>query len=555
MTSYVNTFGGGNINPTDLSYTAITISANTNLVWPAVGVTSTNILTDKLEISATTSSLNVYLPPANLVSVGQDALIYNAGSNSFNLLTNTGVFLVTVSPGQSLFMVVRDNSSASGSWRAIRFGVGTSSADASALSGYGLLVLSGLLNTSHPVSSKSTAYTVLASDRAKIINSTGGSTTFSITDPATLGEWFCFIKNSGSGSLTVTPLSGTIDGAASKSVAIGESLIVISDGTNLITAFHNAAASTAFTNVNINVAGTGTSTLTASEVAARIQNYIGALTGNRIINYGTSPGSWYVYNGTSGAFTLTLRVDGSDAGVVLAAGTRNIIVSNGTNIVSAISTSSGTVTSIVAGAGLSGGTITTSGTIDITNTGVTASTYGSDVIVPVFTVNARGQITSVTNTAITFPSASIADGSITAIKLASDSVTTAKILDANVTTAKIADGNVTAAKLASGVAVSNIGYTPLNKAGDSMSGNLVMSGATTITASGSSSTTTGVKINSGTDIGSLFVRDVAATNYTDTGSGSRVEVTGGSVSLPNAYTIRLNLNRTFYDFPSGGGGT
>ena len=41
--------------------------------------------------------------------------------------------------------------------------------------------------------------------------------------------------------------------------------------------------------------------------------------------------------------------------------------------------------------------------------------------------------------------------------------------------ARIADGAVTSAKLASGVAVANIGYTPVNKAGDTLSGDLTVS--------------------------------------------------------------------------------
>ena len=54
--------------------------------------------------------------------------------------------------------------------------------------------------------------------------------------------------------------------------------------------------------------------------------------------------------------------------------------------------SSGTVTSITAGAGLSGGIITGSGTLDITNTTVTPGVYRGLV-----TINSRGQITDANN--------------------------------------------------------------------------------------------------------------------------------------------------------------
>jgi len=60
----------------------------------------------------------------------------------------------------------------------------------------------------------------------------------------------------------------------------------------------------------------------------------------------------------------------------------------------------GSVTSVAAGAGLSGGTITTTGTISLPTTGVTAATYGSSSAVPVFTVDTYGRVTGVTNTNI-----------------------------------------------------------------------------------------------------------------------------------------------------------
>jgi trimeric autotransporter adhesin len=85
----------------------------------------------------------------------------------------------------------------------------------------------------------------------------------------------------------------------------------------------------------------------------------------------------------------------------------------------------GGVTSITLGTGLTGAPnpITSTGTISITATGVTANTYGSATQVPVFAVNAQGQITSVTNTTIT-PSGI---GAISAVNGTANEIATSQV--------------------------------------------------------------------------------------------------------------------------------
>lgn len=61
----------------------------------------------------------------------------------------------------------------------------------------------------------------------------------------------------------------------------------------------------------------------------------------------------------------------------------------------------GTVTQVNTGTGLTGGPITGTGTVAMSATGVSASTYGSATQVPQIAVNAEGQITSASNVAIT----------------------------------------------------------------------------------------------------------------------------------------------------------
>ena len=87
----------------------------------------------------------------------------------------------------------------------------------------------------------------------------------------------------------------------------------------------------------------------------------------------------------------------------------------------AIVTGSG-VTSVATGTGLTGGPITSTGTISIANTGVTAGTYGTDARNMTLTVNAQGQITNIFDQPIsiapsqinaTIPNSGLTNSSIT----------------------------------------------------------------------------------------------------------------------------------------------
>jgi hypothetical protein len=161
---------------------------------------------------------------------------------------------------------------------------------------------------------------------------------------------------------------------------------------------------------------------------------------------------------------------------------------------------SGTVTQVDTGTGLTGGPITTTGTVALANTAVTAGTYGNSGNVAQFTVDAQGRLTFAGNVAISGGSGGtvtnvatgtgLTGGPITSsgtISLANTAVTPASYGDADKVAQFTVDqqGRLTnAANVSINIAVANVAGAVPNTvnvlAGTGLSGGGALTGNVTI---------------------------------------------------------------------------
>ncbi len=339
-TSFTNTFGASAISPADVAYAAYTFSADLVLYWPAFSAGQTDVAARFMNLTASVGSLDVSLPDATLTSTGQDVVIFNAGSNTFNVVDYDGGAIATIASGQTYYIILNDNATQAGGWQTVQFGVGTGSASAAALAGAGLLAIANTLNVNTLATAVSGSYSITSAQRGILQVWTGGVGTITLPSAASVGNGFFFpFANNGSGSVTISA-GDDIDGATTSVYSQTQSGFIISTGTTWYSVGKGTQTNFAVTLLNLNVAGSADITETSAQAQNVIQQFTGVLTGNINVIVPNTVQLYYIFNDTTGAYTLTVKT-AAGTGITVDQGSHTILYCDGTNVVNAFTSTFG----------------------------------------------------------------------------------------------------------------------------------------------------------------------------------------------------------------------
>ena len=340
---YTNVFGGELLFPSQTSYLEITTAVDVQLQWPLEQqIEGSDLVADFLDIDATVGGLNIQMPDARSASTGNKTTINNIGSQDFTMRDFTGGVIQFVAQGEQWVLVLTDNSTDMGIWSAFQLGAATTIASASALAGAGLQAAAfGLLEQIIDSDEEAaTPFNIVDGDRAKCLIYVAGAGTANLPSAGVVfNNWFCMLRNSGSGTLNVLPPSGQIDGGASINLDPGDSAFFFTDGTDYYTIGLSSGSTIAFDFISLAVPGSGDFILSGANLDRISYRFTGALTGNRRIIVPNTTQQYWADNQTSGAFTLEV-VTAAGSGITVPQGQSVITYCDGTDVINATSSTS-----------------------------------------------------------------------------------------------------------------------------------------------------------------------------------------------------------------------
>lgn len=337
MTTYVSPFTGDVIQPTDVSYAAVTFSADLPLYWPQYVNAGEQVIARVMEFTTDTVGLTVTLPNALQGSVGQDILIRNMGDIPFTVNNFGGTGSFSVGVGQSFYTYLTNNSTSTGVWSVFQFGTGTSSADASTLAGASTSAILGKLEVALVTSEYNLSNPVINNEsRGSCYVWSGGVATWTLPPVAQLSEgWFLLVRNNGTGSLVIgtASISSLIDGQSNITLPLGDSCIICVDrdpsSQDFFTVGRARPNSLTFTSATYDVDSIVGSTYSIVSNTPIIQRYT-ALSGSRstslLIEMPAVTQIYYIINDTGqNGYNVDFQVPGS--------GQTPVVVSNGQQVI------------------------------------------------------------------------------------------------------------------------------------------------------------------------------------------------------------------------------
>ena len=338
MTTFTQTFGGNTIYPSDVSYLALALSANTTLEWPLEASTGSNIVARIIDVTPT-AAYSITMPDATLTGVGQTILFNNLGPYTVTVKSSTGTTLISLSSGTCWELYLYNNSTATGLWRTFQFGASTAQAQASALAGAGLDANGSLLEQATAVTTFNANYSAGTSDRASAYVWTGGVGTLSLPSASSVGNnWFMSVRNGGTGNLTIDPSgSETINEGSTLVLLPDDSATIVTDGSEWWTLGLGQSAVFAFDYTSISLTGQSSPyALSGSELNRITYDFVGVLTANmEVVVPKTTQQYWIANDTTGGSYTLSVRTSTQSPALLVTRGSRGIYYCNGTDLLKA----------------------------------------------------------------------------------------------------------------------------------------------------------------------------------------------------------------------------